>query len=279
MRSLDDKLFILTGAAGGIGRATAHRLREAGARLALVDRDEAGLAHLAAALPATRATSVHVIDLAALAELPALVQAIADEHGHIHGLINNAGLTVHRSFPNLALREVDAVLDVDLRAVLHLTHAALPFLRRAPGGAHVVNVSSIAGVVAYPLQSVYSTSKFALRGFGNALHIELAPLGIGVSTILPGTIATSFLADVPSDDPESSQKLAELMMRYGSSPDRVARAIVHAIRRGLRERYVGWDSILSRLIARVAPGLMPSLLRYVYLKDQLGRRAAGGGDA
>lgn len=276
MRELDDKLFILTGAAGGIGRAAAQRLREAGARLALVDRDAAGLEALRARLPATRPTTTHVFDLRARAGLPDLIAAIARAHGPIHGLIHNAGLTVHRSFASMSLDELDLVLDVDLRAVTHLTHAALPRLRAAPGGAHVVLIASIAGVVAYPYQSAYSAAKFALRGFGQALRVELAPLGIGVSTILPGAIATGFLEDVPSDDPEGARRLAALMRRYGTAPDRVARAIIRAIRRDQAERYVGWDSHLSALLARALPGLLPALLRLAYLREQLGRRARGG---
>lgn len=263
---------MLTGAAGGIGRATARRLAAAGAHLALVDRDAPRLDALAVELRENgggRRVSTHVFDLAALAELRTLASSIAADHGAVHGLICNAALTVHKRFAAHTVDELDRVLDVDLRSVVHTVHAFLPHLRDVTAG-HVVIVSSMAGVNAFPYQSVYSTAKFALRGFGEVLRIELAAEGIGVSTIFPGAIATGFLEGVPSSEPEMVEKLSVLMRRYGTSSDRVARAIVRAIRRNRGVSRVGWDSRLTSALTRLAPPLMPAVLRFAYRRRMMG---------
>lgn len=271
MRSLDGRLVVLTGAAGGIGSCIARRLAADGAALALVDRDEAGLTDLAASLPAPERVSVHVFDLQRAGELDALAAEVASRHGAVHVLINNAGLTVHGAFTDQTADEIDRVLDVDLRAVVQATRAFLPHLKRA-APAHIVNVASMAGLAGFPFQSTYSAAKFALRGFGQAIRPELAPLGIGVSTMLPGTIATDFLAVAGSHDRETSDKLAGLMKRYGTPPDRVARAVLRAIRRNRAEVRVGWDCRLTTFVLWACPPLLPWVLRLAYRRGLLGAR-------
>jgi len=258
-----NRVVVLTGAAGGIGRAIAHRLSQAGAQLALVDIDEAGLASLVAALGETGKTgnhSTHLFDLRDVASLPGLASAISSRHGSVDVLINNAGLTVHGPLSQQTADDIDRVLDVDLRAVMHATHAFLPHLRSRPG-AHVVNIASMAGLQGFPFQSTYSAAKFGLRGFGQALRPELAAMGIGCSTILPGTIATTFLASATTRDPGSSARLSELMLRFGASPDRVAKAVQKAIAKNRAELRVGWDCHLMALAQVLCPPLVPWVLQ------------------
>jgi len=261
-----NRVVVLTGAAGGIGRAIAHRLSQAGARLALVDIDEAGLASLVASLGDAAGTgntdhsSTHPFDLRDVASLPDLASAIASRHGAVDVLINNAGLTVHGPLSQQTADDIDRVLDVDLRAVMHATHAFLPHLRSRPG-AHVVNIASMAGLQGFPFQSTYSAAKFGLRGFGQALRPELAVMGIGCSTILPGTIATAFLASATTHNPSSSARLSELMLRFGASPDRVARAVQRAIAKDRAELRVGWDCHLMALAQLLCPPLVPWVLK------------------
>jgi len=255
-----DRVVVLTGAAGGIGRAIAHRLSQSGARLALVDIDAAGLASLAADLGDTGRTSTHTLDLRDTAALPGLARDVLSRHGSIDVLINNAGLTVHGPLNLHTTDDIDRVLDVDLRAVVHAVHVFLPHLRARPG-AHVVNIASMAGMQGFPFQSTYSAAKAGLRGFGQALRPELAVAGIGCSTILPGTIATSFLASATTRDPSSSARLAGLMLRFGASPDRVARAVQRAIARNRAEVRVGWDCHLMALARLLCPPLVPWVLQ------------------
>ena len=151
MKQLVGRVALITGAAGGIGQALAARLAGAGMALALVDCDAAGLEDAAAALPGK--VSCHPCDLRSFDALPGLIEAVTQAHGGLNLLVNNAGLTVHGRFVDHDPTDIDKVLDVDLRAVLHLTHAALPALR-VSGDAHVVLVSSMAGLVGFPTQAV-----------------------------------------------------------------------------------------------------------------------------
>lgn len=257
MRSLTDRVVLLTGAAGGIGSATARALAARGARLALADCDRAGLERLAKELPG--APSVHVVDLTDRSALAALVAQTIEVHGELSVVVCNAGLTVHGRFADLAPEEIDRVLEVDLRSVLHLVALALPHLRRA-SPAHVVLIGSMAGLQAFPFQSAYSAAKFGLLGFGDALRMELGTEGIGVSTLLPGTIATGFLDRAGTHDVGTSEQLAVLMRRFGTSPERVAAGIVSAIRWNRGRVRVGWDSHVLSALQWIAPPLIPTLL-------------------
>jgi short-subunit dehydrogenase len=265
MHDLNDRLVLLTGAAGGIGRALARAFAAAGARLALVDRDEAGLAALANALPGTTQVSLHRLDLADYSAFDGLLADVVAAHGRVDVLVNNAGLTVHGTFADHTAADLDRVLDVDLRAPVHLTRVALPHLLRADR-AHIVLVSSMAGGLAFPFQSAYSTAKYGLRGFGASLRIELAAQGIGVTTVMPGAIATDLLANATSHDDITSTRLS----RYGASPDRVASAVLRAMRRNRGTVRVGWDSHMVGFVSWIAPPLMPAVLRLAFRREMLG---------
>ena len=269
MHDLNDRLVLLTGAAGGIGRALARAFATAGARLALVDRDEAGLAALADALPGTTQVSLHPLDLAEFSAFDGLLADVVSAHGRVDVLVNNAGLTVHGTFADHTEADLDRVLDVDLRAPVQLTRVALPHLRQADR-AHIVLVSSMAGGLAFPFQSAYSTAKFGLRGFGAALRVELAPDRIGVTTVMPGTIATELLANATSHDDVTSTRLAAMMQRHGSNPDRVASAVLRGMRRNRGTVRVGWDSHMVGFVSWIAPPLMPALLRLAFRREMLG---------
>ena len=269
MRDLRECIVLLTGAAGGIGSALARTFAAAGAHLALVDRDEAGLIALASSLPSTAEASVHPFDLSDVSGLETLVADVFAAHGSIDVLVNNAGVTVHGTFADHTEPDLDRVLDINLRAPIHLTRLVLPHLRTS-SGSHLVLLSSMAGGLAFPFQSAYSASKFGLRGFGAALRIELASEDIGVTTVMPGTIATRFLANAASHDEGTSTRLSALMQRFGTRPERVAKAVLRGIRRNRATMRVGWDSHLVGFVGWIAPPLMPALLRRVFRHEMLG---------
>ena len=141
---------------------------------------------------------------------------------------------------------------------------------RLRGRGHITFVSSMAGIQAFPTQTTYSAAKFGLRGFGAALRMELASERVGVSTILPGTIATWFLAAAPSHNAATTRRLARAMQRFGTSPHRVARAIVRGIERNRGTLRVGWDCWLVSGLAWVAPPLLPALLGRALRPSPLG---------
>jgi len=257
MRSLSNRVVLLTGAAGGIGAAMARQLSAQGARLALVDRDGEGMRALASELPAS--TTCHEIDLSRPELLEPLVAEVIDAHGELSVLIANAGVTIHAPFGELKTSEIDLVLDVDLRGVLHLVAHALPHLREADE-AHIVLVSSMAGLQAFPLQSIYGAAKHGLRAYGEALRMELGAENIGVTTLLPGTIATGFMANAGDHDLEETTQMVRLMKRWGTSPERVARAGVRGILKNRGRIRVGWDCHLVSALQWIAPPLLPLLL-------------------
>jgi len=259
---VNKRVVLITGAAGGIGQALARRFAADGAQVALSDRDGSELQKLADTLDGA---TIHVADLRVREQVASLVPSVLEAHGGLDVVIANAGWTTHGRFDQLTLDEIDGVLEIDLRSVLHLVHHVLPHLRSS---GHIVLTASMAGATAFPFQSTYSAAKHGLVGFGDALRIELSG-SVGVTTLLPGTIATPFLENAASHD-ASSERLAELMQRYGTSPDRVAAATVRAVRRNRGRVRVGWDSHLVGMVQWLCPPLLPAVLRFAQRRKLLG---------
>ena len=247
------QVAVVTGAAGGIGAALSHQLAGHGARLALVDCNADAVHELATELGSQHLPIVQ--DLSSIEALPALIAHIRDSLGPIDVLINNAGLTVHGPFTEQTPQDIDRVLDVDLRSVMHLTHSVLPDLLANRG--HLVFVSSMAGLYGFPMQSTYSGAKFGVRGFSQALRAEVGSKGVSVTTVLPGTVATPFLSNAGSVDEEMSTVLARLMQRYGTSPDYVARKVLKATKRRRSEVRIGWDCVALGLLGAFMPWMLP----------------------
>ena len=194
---VDGSTTVLTGAASGIGRAVAGELSRRGGNLVLLDRDAVGLETVARALRSSRPdrhVSTYVVDLADSTAALTVAEAVREVTPRIDLLVNNAGVALGGQFDQVSLEDFMWVVDVNFRAVVILTHTLLPRLVDAPG-AHIANVSSLFGLVAPGGQTAYAASKFAVRGFGDALRQELAPLDIGVTTVHPGGIRTRIAED------------------------------------------------------------------------------------
>lgn len=257
MFELRGKVAVVTGAARGIGAAVARRLHGAGCRVALVDLAHEPVAALARELGET--ASAHALDVADARGWEALAREVDATHGPAQVLVNNAGVTIHGTFADQTLEDLDRIVDVNLKGVLYGTRAFLPQLGSG-GQAHVVNVSSLAGRVAFPYQSTYCATKFAVRGFTAALRMELAPRGIGVTAVLPGTVATKLLEAARTYDASASSKMASLMLAHGVRPERVADRIAVAIRRNDAEILVGWDARLATAAQSLAPAAVSRAL-------------------
>jgi len=173
---------VVTGAASGIGEQVAHALARRGANLVLLDRDGERLRAVASEvrfLNADVEVGTIIVDLGDAERLAVVAEGLRATHPQVHLLVNNAGVALAGMFEQTSLEEFEWVVDINLRAPIRLTHHLLPTLLAARN-AHVVNVSSIFGIIAPPGQTAYSTSKFGLRGFSEALRSELRPQGIGV---------------------------------------------------------------------------------------------------
>jgi short-subunit dehydrogenase len=254
---LKDRVIVLTGAASGIGASLAHILAAQGARLALIDIDGPGLNALAASLqsqPARVETyTLDVIDTSAIEALPA---TIASDLGPASVLINNAGVALAGRFEQVTAEQFDRVMRINFSATVAMTRLFLPHLRANPP-AQIVNLSSIFGIVGVPGQVAYCSSKFAVRGFSEALRLELADSNIGVTVVHPGGVRTNIARraeigpGVSSSTRASMETTAEKFLRM--SPDVAAQRIVKGLIRRQKRVIVGADARLLTTIQRLFP--------------------------
>ncbi len=248
---------MVTGAAGGIGRAIAVSLARRGCHLALADVDEAGMVGTAEmvqqdGLRVSR-HRVDVADRSAVAHFPDIVAA---EHGSVDVLVNNAGVAVGGTFEQVSDEDFEWLFETNFWGVVRMTRAFLPLLR-ASEDARVVNISSVYGLIAPPQQVAYSASKFAVRGFSEALRHELEGSGIGVSVVHPGGIATSIAekARVPAgvSEEEIARRHAKYRKLLRLPPSVAGETIVRGIERRDSRILVGSDAKVVSLIARLWP--------------------------
>jgi short-subunit dehydrogenase len=246
---------VVTGAASGIGEALAHELAGRGSDHVLLDRDGPRLADVAAAVRTFhrgRAVEIHVVDVADHAALEAVATAIRQAHPHVDLLVNNAGVALAGLFEQMTLEEFEWVVGIDFRAPVRLTHHLLPALLDRPG-AHVVNVSSVFGIVAPPGQSAYSASKFGLRGFSESLRSELRPHGTGVTTVHPGGIRTAIVRNARAAKGVDLRDLEAFERLLSIPPERAARLILDAVRHRRPRVLIGLSARIPDLAARLAP--------------------------
>ncbi len=257
MRHLHRTTAVITGAANGIGRATADALADRGASLALIDIDDAGLHNLQRTLGASFpdiAISTHRCDVSDRRAMADTAGAILDEHGAVDIVINNAGINVTAPFEDHDHDAFERVMDVNFWGVVHGCQLFLPHLKDRPWG-HLVNISSAFGIVGVASQSAYSASKFAVRGFSESLHEELANTSVDVSVVHPGCIATSIIDAAHIADDHSRDAIATFFRDHGHPPEAVARRIVDAIARRTHRVVVTPEARLLDWLRRLAPTL------------------------
>lgn len=224
--SIEGKVVAVTGASSGIGRAIAKHLAARGARIVLGARSEAALAETAAAIAAAGGEAAwRATDVTRRADVEALVALAVERFGRLDVIVNNAGVGPVSRFDELRVDDWDAMIDVNLRGVLHGIAAALPVFQRQDAG-HVINIVSTAGLRIVPTMGVYAATKNAVRTLTEALRQEAGP-NLRVTEVSPGMVATDFAASTP--DPATRAAMQRQVGEVAIAPDAIARGVAFAI--------------------------------------------------
>lgn len=256
MRTLDDKVCVITGAGSGIGRALALNLAGRGARLALSDVDDAGLTATVDQVRAAGAREVRSdhLDVADREAFASYAAGVADHFGRVNVAINNAGVALAGNLEDLEYPDMDWIIGVNFWGVVHGTKELLPHLI-ASGDGHLVNISSLFGLVSMPGQSMYNASKYAVRGMSEAVREEMLIAGhpVGVTVVHPGGIKTAIARNARvscREDKERTVKLFDEKLAK-MTPERAAEIIVRGILHNRARVLVGLDAHAVHHLAKL----------------------------
>ncbi len=267
MKQFDDRVAAITGAGSGIGRALAKELARRGAHLALCDIDEAGLADTVAQCEgrAVKVTSQRV-DVADRDAVHAWADQVVLDHGRVNLIVNNAGVALGATVEGMSYDDFEWLMSINFWGVVHGTKAFLPHLKAA-GEGHIVNLSSVFGLISVPSQSAYNAAKFGVRGFTDALRMELdmADCGVSATTIHPGGIKTNIARNARMDasatamggSADPARDFDKIAM---TNPDKAARQILAAVEHGRRRALIGPDAKVIDLISRLPGALYQRVL-------------------
>ncbi|HNP55523.1 MAG TPA: SDR family NAD(P)-dependent oxidoreductase [Gordonia sp. (in: high G+C Gram-positive bacteria)] len=270
MRDFKDKTVVITGAGSGIGRALAVELAGKGAKLALSDVDSVGLAETVARCDKKGVKALgYDLDVADRAAVEAHADKVVSEFGGANVIVNNAGVSLAATVEDMTWEDFDWLFNIDFWGVAHGTKAFLPHLI-ASGDGHVVNVSSVFGLMGIPSQSAYNAAKFAVRGFTESLRQEMLIAGhkVGVTCVHPGGIKTNIVTNgrgagaTPEEIAEAGRQFQKIAF---TRPEGAAKAILRGVRWNRPRVLIGPD-------ARVFDGI-PRLVgpRYEDVVGHLGR--------
>jgi short-subunit dehydrogenase len=258
------RVAAITGAGSGIGRALARDLAGRGCHLALSDIDEGGLAETVGMCEGrgVKVTSQR-LDVADRAAMEAWAATVVDEHDKVNMIFNNAGVAVAATVEAVTYEDFEWLMAINFWGVVYGTKAFLPHLK-ASGEGHVVNISSVFGLVSVPTQSTYNAAKFAVRGFTDTLRMELEIEGAPVSalTVHPGGIKTNIARNARVDpDVKGERDTAKDFDKMAlTTPEKAARQILAAVEADKRRVLVGPDAKVIDLAARLPTRLYQRLL-------------------
>ena len=281
MHELEQSVAVITGAATGIGRALATRLADEGARLCLADINKEALDVVAQALRAKGCdVSAHAVDVADRTQVEALCRNVVEHFGRVDLLINNAGVGLVGDVEEVSLGDIEWLMGINFWGTVYGVKYFLPILKQQKK-AYIVNLSSVLGIIAPPGQAAYAASKFAVRGFTEALRHELAGTSVQVSSVHPGAIRTgiakSSRVGADADPRKLEQETAKFEFLARTTPERAADRIVRGVLQGETRILIGFDASQIDLIQRLLPKrywqIMGPLLDW-----RIGRARAGGSD-
>jgi short-subunit dehydrogenase len=261
MTQISGAACLVTGAASGIGKALAHELVAGGCDVAIADRDVARLQALAGELEAltSRKVSAHAVDVGDRGQMEALTKEVVSTHPTLNIVINNAGVALLGQFHELELADMEWLININFWGVVYGTRFLLPHLARQRE-AHIVNLSSVFGIIAPPGQTAYCAAKFAVRGLSEALRHELDMLRspVRLSVVHPGGVATSIARNsrvgaLVRDNRARAEMVKAFETLADMPPQTAARRIIRGIERNEPRILIGSDARRADLVQRLLP--------------------------
>lgn len=258
MRNIKNKVAVVTGAASGIGRELARGLAGRGCHLAISDVNADGLMETAGMLADSDVkVTTHILDVSDRQQVYRHAQDVVESHGGVHLVINNAGVALGAFLETVSYADFEWIVGINFWGVVYGTKAFLPFLKQQPEG-HIVNISSINGIVPNPMNGAYCATKFAVRGFTETLMQELKGTSVHVSVVHPGGIQTNISRDSRFTAAEAGLSKDEVVNYYERKLFRctaasAAETILSGVERGRQRIMVGRDARMLDWLRRLFP--------------------------
>ncbi len=254
VKILQGKTALITGGGSGIGFAIAQRLAAQGCAIALVDANRERLAAAGRILESTGQTvTTHELDVSDESGVRALGEEFARRERGLNILVNSAGVSLAGRFTETTLADMRWVLDVNFWGTVYCCKFLLPALK-CESEAQIVNICSSFGWLGWAGKTAYSASKFAVRGFSEALRMELSGSSVGLTVVYPGPVATNIVADGRVANEQQRRAELEFLSRRAIPAERVAKRVVDSIRKNPARVRLSADYLLMDWLARIAPG-------------------------
>jgi short-subunit dehydrogenase len=262
MREMRGAVAVITGAGSGIGRALAIDLARRGTHLALADVNNTGLEETRKLLGNTPAKT-YTVDVGTAAEVEELARRVQQDFGRASLLVNNAGVALFGTFAEVSLEDMEWLVRINLWGVIYGCKFFLPMLQRE-SEAHIVNVSSVFGLIGPPGQTAYAASKFAVRGFSESLREELRSTSVRVTAVHPAGINTAIAENARAGQASRAEDRAQAKERFKKvatiAPEDAAQAIMKGILGNKNRVLIGKDAYRIDIIQRLLPARASSML-------------------
>jgi NAD(P)-dependent dehydrogenase (short-subunit alcohol dehydrogenase family) len=261
MREVRNTVAVITGAGSGIGRALAQDLASRGARLALADVNSAGLEETRELLGAAQAKT-YIVDVSKAPAVEAFAHDVERDFGGASLVVNNAGVALQGTFTEISLADMEWLMGINFWGVVYGCRFFLPLLQKA-AEAHIVNISSVFGIIGPPGQSAYCAAKFAVRGFTEVLRQELRDTNVRVTCVYPGGIRTRIAENARTGagaDPAMSVQMRERFAKIvRTSPEKAASVIMNGVLRNKPRVLIGADAVQIDITQRLFPARASSM--------------------
>lgn len=259
MKILKGKTVALTGAGSGIGEALAILLAKKGCNLALAGRDITKLKETKRKLKGNSKVTIHQVDVSNREAVYKYADAVAKEHGGVDIVINNAGVALEADIEDTTYDDIEWIMNTNFWGVVYGTKAFLPYLKQRPE-AKIVNMSSIFGIIAAKKMSAYSASKFAVRGFSEAVRQDLEGTSVSLLTVHPGGVKTNIVK--AGQDAGRGSESSNFEDNFVTTAEKCAKDMVKAIRNKSKRVVIGNDAIVGDIVQRLIPNTYENLLKH-----------------